>query len=894
VSQRPAKLVLIDGNSLLYRAFFALPPLTNAQGEMTNAVYGFTNMLFRLIEEERPDMVAVAFDRPEPTFRHEAFADYKATRPKTPDELISQIETAREVLEAMHIPICEAPGFEADDVIGTLASQAETAGHQVLVVTGDLDELQLVSGRVSVMVTRRGISDTKVYDVEAVKERYGFAPEHLPDFRALRGDPSDNIPGVPGIGEKTAAALIKRYSSLEEVLAHADEVTPPRIGAALQAHADLARQAKELSLISRDAPVAFDPDQFALRPPDREKLIALFRRLDFRSLAARIAQEAGGSAPAPSPSDEPRLISTIAEAKKLARALAGADELVLHAVAEGSTPLRSELLALALLAPEGPVVVSARPGGRSSLDILLAPFRPLLESAEVEKVGHDLKRTGLLLSRHGIALRGFAFDTMLAAYVVNPGRRTKDLDALAFEYLDAATEPGGGGVPGQLSLGEPSAPGAAARALRHITALRPRLTELLRDTDQEHLLRDLEMPLVPVLLDMEITGIALDTDVLAALSSRLGERIRELETEIYALAGEEFTISSPKQLRHILFEKLGLPPDKTRRTKTGYSTDAEVLAGLSEHEIVAKILEYREVTKLKSTYLDTLPKLVDPDTGRLHTSFNQAGTATGRLSSSDPNLQNIPIRTDLGMQIRRAFVPGHPGWVLLSGDFSQIELRILAHITGDENLIAVFQRDEDLHRAAAAEIFGVDPQEVSAQQRSFAKMVNFGIPYGISEFRLAREMGISIEEAHRYVQRYFNRFPRVREFVRETPRRARETGYVKTLLGRRRYLPGLKDRQAHRRAGAERAAVNAPIQGSAADIMKLGMLKAWDALHAENLRAKILLQVHDELLLEVPEEELAPTAAALREALSTAYQLVVPLKVDLKSGPNWLDMKPAA
>ncbi len=887
------KLLLIDGNSLLYRAFFALPPLTNAQGEMTNAVYGFTNMLFRLIEEERPDMIAVAFDRPEPTFRHEAFADYKATRPKTPDELASQIEIAREVLEAMHIPVCEAPGFEADDVIGTLASQAEAAGHQVLVVTGDLDELQLVSDRVSVMVTRRGISDTKVYDVEAVKERYGFGPERLPDFRALRGDPSDNIPGVPGIGEKTAAALIKRYSSLEEVLAHAEEVTPARIGAALETYADLARQAKDLSLIAREAPVTFDPDEFALRPPDREKLIALFRRLDFRTLAARIAQEAGEpAAPAPPP-DEPRHISTIAEAKRLARALRGAKELALHAVSEGGAPLRSELLALALLAPEGPVVLSPRPGARASLEKLLAPLKPLLESAEVEKVGHDLKRTGLLLSRRGIALRGFAFDTMLAAYLVNPGRRTKDLDALAFEYLDASAEPGGdGAAPGQLTLGEPAPSAAAARALRHITALRPRLTELLQNTEQEHLLHELEMPLIPVLLDMELTGIAVDTEVLSDLSAQLGARIRELETEIYALAGEEFTISSPKQLRRILFEKLGLPPDKTRRTKTGYSTDAEVLAGLSDHEIVAKILEYREATKLKSTYLDALPKLVDPETGRLHTSFNQAGTATGRLSSSDPNLQNIPIRTDLGMQVRRAFVPGHPGWTLLSGDFSQIELRILAHITGDENLIAVFQRDEDLHRAAAAEIFGVAPEEVTARQRSFAKMVNFGIPYGISEFRLAREMGISVEEAHRYVQRYFNRFPRVREFVRETPQRARETGYVKTLLGRRRYLPGLKDRQANRRAAAERAAVNAPIQGSAADIMKLGMLKAWDALRARELRAKILLQVHDELLLEAPEEELEPAAAALREALSTAYPLVVPLKVDLKAGPNWLEMKP--
>ena len=873
---KPHKLVLIDGNSLLYRAFFALPPLTNARGEMTNAVYGFANMLFKILDEEHPGMVAVAFDLPGPTFRHHAYADYKATRPKTPDDLVSQIALAREVLEAMHITTHQAEGYEADDVIGTLATQAQAAGHQVLIVTGDLDELQLVSDHVSVMVTRRGISDTKVYDVEAVHERYGFGPDRLPDFRALRGDTTDNIPGVPGIGEKTAADLVKRFGSLEDVLAQADQITPPRLAAALQAHAQLARQAKHLSLIVRDAPVVFDPDQLALQPLDSPCLVELFRRLDFRSLAARIH-----APPQPAAAEAAwRLISTPADAHKLARELAGIGELILHPIAEPGPPLRAGLHGLCLLGRQSPAVLTA---DRAALPQLLAPLQPLLQSPDLPKVGHDLKRAALLLSRCGLSLRGFAFDTMLASYLINPSRRAHELHALAFEHLDAA-------APTQLTLGGSADLAHAATAVRQIATLRTRLAELLREANQEALFRDLEMPLLPLLLDMELTGMALDTDVLAALSSQLAQRTRELETRIYSLAGEEFTISSPKQLRHLLFEKLGLPPDKTRKTKTGYSTDADVLAGLGEFEIVASILEYREVTKLKSTYIDALPRLVDPTTGRLHTSFNQAVTATGRLSSSDPNLQNIPIRTDLGMTIRRAFVPGPKGWLLLSGDFSQIELRILAHITQDENLISIFLRDEDLHRAAAAEIFAVDPHAVTPQQRSFAKMVNFGIPYGISDFRLAREMGISVDDAHRYVQRYFSRFPKVQAYVKESPQRARDTGYVETLLGRRRYLPELKARQAHIRSAAERMAVNTPMQGSAADIMKLAMLKLYHQLGARGLRAKIILQVHDELLLELPPEELEAAAEIVGRSLSTAYQLLVPLKVDLKSGPNWLDM----
>ncbi len=879
------RLVLVDGNSLLYRAFFALPPLSNARGEATNAVYGFTTMLLKILDDEQPAMTAVAFDLPTPTFRHERFPAYKATRPETPDELRSQLQVAREVLEAMRISAYDFEGYEADDIIGTLAAYAEQAGYDVLVVTGDLDELQLVSDHVSVMVTRRGISDTKVYDVAAVKERYGFGPEKLCDFRALRGDASDNIPGVPGIGEKIATSLIKQFGSLEAALERLDEVKPPRIAAALETHAGIARQAKELSTIVRDLPITFDPEVLQLRPPDEEKLSELFRRLEFRSLLFRL------EGPKQNLTADHRLVAAIREAKELARALEGSVELVIYPIAGDGSGLRAPLHGICILAPGGdrPAVLLA---DDEKLSGLLEPLRHLFESADVRKVGHDLKRLALLLLRRGIALRGLSFDTMLASYLIDPSRRSHDdVSVVAFEHL-------GSGTGSQLALAGDGDPDHGAISAAQIAALKPLLERRLRELDLEGLFRDMEMPLVPVLAGMEETGIALDVPALEALSGRLGERAQQLQTQIHHLAGEEFNISSPKQLRHILFDKLGLPPDKSKRTKTGYSTDAEVLAKLSElghqpgSEIAARLLDYREITKLKSTYVDPLPRLVDPDTGRLHTSFNQAVTATGRLSSSGPNLQNIPIRRELGMEIRRAFVASESGNALLSADYSQIELRILAHITEDENLIDVFLRDEDLHRAAAVEIFGVSAAEVTPEMRSFAKMVNFGIPYGISDFRLAREMGISIGDARQYMDRYFLRFPRLRAYMEEMPGRAREAGYVTTLLGRRRPLPELRARNPALRQAAERMAVNTPMQGSAADIMKIAMLRLRGALQQDHLSARLLLQVHDELLLEVPRRELETTASAVAACMSEAYELRVPLKVDTKAGPNWLDMKP--
>ncbi len=870
------RLVLVDGNSLLYRAFFALPPLTNARGETTNAAYGFTTMLFKVIDEEQPNMVAVAFDLPGPTFRHDLFEEYKATRAAMPDELSPQIGMAREILDAMGIPAYEVESYEADDVIGTLAAKAEKQGIDVLIVTGDLDELQLVSDRVSVMVTRRGITDTKVYDPEAVRDRYGLEPKQLVDFRALRGDASDNIPGVPGIGDKTAAKLVEEFGSLEGVLENIDRVKPARISAALKAHAEVARRARELSAIVRDLPIQFSETELTLGQPHEDKLREIFRRLDFRSLLTRLE---GATQIAP----EYDVAESIGAAKSAAEHLEGSDELVIHPLAAPGPGLRAPLLGLCLGGDGRPRVLT---GAKADLSKLLRPIKPLLESSRIPKVGHDLKRAALLLSAHGISLAGLAFDTMLAAHLANPNRRAEELALVVSDHLQAET-------PELIPDGVPD-PAAAAVAVQQIGSLKTLLQEELARAELTRLFGDVEVPLIPVLASMERAGVAVDCGVLEALSDKLGARVAELEKEIHAIAGEEFNIGSPVQLGQVLFEKLGLPPDRAKRTKSGYSTAADVLAGLSEHEIVARVLEYREITKLKSTYVDALPPLVDPRTGRVHTSFNQAVTATGRLSSTHPNLQNIPIRTEAGMEIRRAFVAGSPDRVLLSADYSQIELRILAHITEDSNLIEIFQRDEDLHRAAAMEIFDVGPEGVTTQMRAFAKMVNFGIPYGISDFRLAREMGISLEDARGYMERYFAQFPQVREYVREMPERARRDGYVTTLMGRRRPLPELRSRAAPVRQAAERMAVNTPMQGSAADIIKLAMLRVHGALQERELDAEMLLQVHDELVLEVSRPQLREVGALVAECMSGAYELRVPLKVGTKAGMNWLDMQPVS
>ena len=905
------KLAIIDAYSLLYRAFFAIPPLTNKQGEVTNAVYGFTTMLVKLLDTENPDHIAVAFDMPAATFRHEAFDAYKAHRAPMPDTLRPQIPMTKEVLEAMHIPMLGVEGFEADDVIGTLAKRGEAEGYEVLIVTGDRDALQLVDERIHVLATKRGITDTVEYDRQGVIDRYGVTPEQLPDMKALMGDASDNIPGVPGIGEKTASKLIAQYGSLENLLAHAGEVKGKN-GEALVTYADQARQSKELATIHLEVPLEdFTWECCHRQPWDQQRLTDLFRRLDFRSLLGRLETQAATAAAPEGQSEkaEPlaatRVVESVDELKKIAATLRELGACALLPVGENGDPLRDKLAGLAISAGDDLhlyVPLQGPPPAQASLfgDEVVAgedfahgrlrALAPALEDAGIKKVGFDLKRLGLWLCGFDIRLAGASFDTLIAAYLVDPTARHA-LGDLYFDYLNAHLE-----SPDLAALWRAGDQDALAVAAGEQVQLLRRLEAALRVQLAEHdlmpLFRDIEMPLIQVLRELEWLGIALDVKHLENVSDELGKRIHQIEGDIYRLAGEEFTINSPKQLQVILYEKLGLR--KGKKIKTGYSTDAMTLAVLAEeNEIVREILVYRELTKLKSTYVDSLPRLIDPRDGRVHTHFNQAVTATGRLSSSDPNLQNIPIRTTEGREIRQAFIPGDADWVLLAADYSQIELRVLAHITGDEALTEVFRRHEDLHTATACRVFGVAPEDVTREMRRMAKVVNFSIPYGTSAFGLAAKLGVSREEANQLMQAYLSRFPGVARYMDEIVAEARQTGVVTTLLGRRRPVPDLHAGVMSIRQAAERIAINTPIQGTAADIMKLAMLRLHRDLHARaDLHARTLLQVHDEMVLETPVDEVDALADLVRTAMSEAYALAVPLEVEVKVGPNWRDVSP--
>ncbi|NIM04929.1 MAG: DNA polymerase I [Armatimonadetes bacterium] len=876
------KVLLLDGNSLLYRGFFALPPLTTTRGEMTNAVYGLAVMLYKLLDEEKPDFIAAAFDLPAPTFRHEEFDGYKATRESAPDELFSQIPLAHEMLEAMQIPIFQVEGFEADDVLGALAKSAEAKGYEPLIVSGDLDVLQLVSDKTRALITRRGVSDAKRYDKKAVQERYGLSPVQLIDLKALRGDTTDNIPGVPGVGEKTAISLLQQFSSLEEVLDNLDKVKPARAAAALQAHMDQAKMSKRLGAIVTDIPLELNWEALRMSGPDVPRLRELFQRLEFRGLLKKLPAETGAAATLTSEEiAPPKIIQNTREAALAAKGMTGCSRITLTLIAEEGSPHSAKAVGFALTADDGKECIFV-PAKKD----LIGAFKPLLEEANIPKSGHNLKEAAVHLGRLGVELAGLDFDIEIASYLANPLRKNHDLWEVAFDML--ATP-----MPEPLKLAEASTVAVAQRAAAMVTriqALQPRLAESLSEQGLNRLFEEVEMPVVGLLAEMESAGVSIDTPYLEEFSRRLVTRIAKAEEEIFILAGEEFTVNSPKQLQHILYEKLELP--RGRRTKTGYSTDAATLARLAgEYEIVARILEYRELTKLKSTYVDALPRLVNPRTKRIHPSFNQAVTVTGRLSCSDPNLQNIPIRTELGREIRRAFIAGKPKHVLLSADYSQIELRVLAHIAEDQALREIFAADRDLHTATACEIFGVDPEEATSEMRRLAKIVNFSIPYGTKPQGLAQRIETSAEEAREYMDRYFDRFAGVAKYMEEIVEHARESGHVETLLGRCRPLPEISASSPGRRELAERMAINTPIQGTAADIMKLAMLAVAEALKQADLATKMILQVHDELVFEGPESEMVQVANLAKEGMENAYRLSVPLKVELEYGSNWRDMK---
>lgn len=891
--------VLVDGHSMAYRAFYALPPdLKTSTGQLTNAVFGFTSMLIKLLEELKPTHLLVAFDKGKPEFRLEKFEDYKAHRKPMPDELREQLDVIKAVLESMEIPVVEVDGYEADDVIATLV-ESLPEGSEVYVVTGDRDALQLVRPGVKVVATRKGITDIVVYDEEKVRERFGIGPEQVVDYLALKGDASDNIPGVEGIGEKTAARLLQEFGSLDGIYSHLDRLEGGRWGRLLAENREMAYLSRELANLRRDAPVPAGLLESArLKPWDREKVSALFSSLEFRTLYRRL-ENLGEAFSFRDSTEESLTVGEEAypqlEVKTALRGEREVEELLADAASSGSLSLYPNISGEGYT--EGRLAgLGLCSGSRGYwLDFSL-PQAPALLGLILKKVpgtgaevcGFRVKDFMVQAFKVTGVLQGGIFDVQLAAYLVDPSAVSHDLESCCSRFLGQTILPGG---TGQLSLLEEREAGEEEmeRALA-VMRLRGPVEAELGSRGLSRLFHELESPLQGVLAEMEISGIRIDTECLREMERDLDAELSRLEREVHELAGHPFNLNSPQQLSQVLFQELGLEPIK--KTKTGYATDVSVLMALRDrHPIVDLLLRYRELSKLKGTYVTSLLKLVNPATGKLHTCFNQTVTATGRLSSSNPNLQNIPIRTESGRNIRKAFLPDVPGGSLLSADYSQIELRVLAHLSEDEALLQAFASDTDIHAITASEIFGIPPDQVNPEARRKAKAVNFGIIYGISPQGLGEQIGVSPEEAASYIEAYFRRFPRVKEFLDRQVARAASQGYVTTLLGRIREVREILEDNVRLRRLGERIALNTPIQGSAADIIKVAMLRVHDRLKREGLKSRLVLQVHDELLLDVTpgEEDLA--RELVKEEMERAFPLKVPLKVDISMGPTWYDAK---
>ncbi len=893
-------LLLFDGNALVHRAFHALPPLTVSKtGEMVNAVYGFANTLLKVLAEFKPTYWAVAFDRPTPTFRHEMFEEYKAQRPKAPEELKSQIRWVHQLVAAFHIPIFEIDGFEADDVLGTLGKQASEQSIETIIVTGDNDVLQLVLPRIKALMPRRTFSDTVLYDEEAVKRKYGINPGQITDFKALVGDVSDNIPGIPGIGEKTAAKLIQEYGNLEGIYARIDEIRPSKLQAALRQHQSQAFQSRELVTIVRDVPVSLNLPACEVSTYDRSEVVELFRELGFINLLPRLPHGRRQLTAAGFQRGIYQVVNTEAALAKLMSQLEMASEIVLDLEAEGrGGAMAAELVGIALSPASGKAFYI--PLGHYGLNQpaqlpaaqVIAGLKPVLESARMGKIAHNGKHAMSVLANYGVELEDLDFDVMIAAYLL--GEKNLSLKAIAFnklglEMAQLSDLVGRGKKQGLVAVLEVErVADYACAAADSMWGLRDNLKEELDQQGLWQLFKGVEMPLIPVLLAMERNGITLDTALLRKMSLELGQEMLKLEAEIYNSLGHQFNINSPKQLGKVLFEELKLPG--YRKTKSGYSTEASVLEGLRGlHPIIERVLQYRQLGKLKSTYIDALPALIDGRTGRLHTNFNQTGTATGRLSSSEPNLQNIPVRGEIGRKIRQAIV-APSGTYLLSADYSQIDLRALAHLSQDPGLIAAFISDEDIHAMTASRLFDIPVTGVTAEMRRTAKTVNFGVIYGMSDYGLEQATELSREGAAQFIALYFERYPRVKEYIEVTKEQARKLGYVQTVLGRRRFIPEINSPNRQVREAAERMAINAPVQGTSADIIKVAMINVHREMKKRKLRSKMLLQIHDELLFEVPQEEVEELKSLAAELMSQSMKLSVPLKIDVKLGKNWLEM----
>ncbi len=882
-------LYLIDGYGYVYRAFHGLPPLSNSQGLPTNAAFGFTKMLIKMVNDRAPEYALMLFDTKGPTFRHDIYKEYKANRPPLPDELRLQFPYIREITNAFGFTSLEKSGYEADDLIGTAARLGKEAGFNIIIVTADKDMKQLVSDNVTIWDPMKN----KTITTQTIIDELGVGPEKVIDIMALTGDKSDNIPGVPKIGPKTAMKLIGEYGSIEEVYNRIDELKKNKQRENLENHKDDAFLSKKLVTIITDAPIDIDFNNISLDKKDGNALAALFKKLEFRQLQIDVSEKADLA------QKKYTTIFTEEELDDLIKTLKKSKIVSVDTETTSKSPMNARLVGIsfALEADEAFYIPMAHNylGAPKQLKTayVIEKLKPILEDPDIKKIGQNIKYDWIVFRRHNADLQGVSFDTMLASYLINPSKRAHNLDRIAIDFLNHKTityEDVAGKGSKSIGFGsvplEKAAPYACEDADITLAASNV-LSDRLRDEGLNNLFEEVEVPLVKVLMEMEMTGITVDATRLRNLSHSFEKELYEIEESIYSTAGERFNIKSSKQLGQVLFEKLGLPTVKKTKKKTGYSTDIEVLTTLaSQHELPAKVLRYRTLSKLKSTYTDALLELINPETGRIHTSYNQTVTATGRLSSSDPNLQNIPIRTTEGRQIRSAFIPPK-GWKLLSADYSQIELRLVAHLSGDEILVNSFNNDEDIHTRTAAEVFQTSTEEVNEELRRRAKAINFGLIYGQSSYGLAKELGITPKTAKTYIDNYFSRYSGVKEYMDKAIMEAKADNKTSTLLGRSRRLPDIHSTNGNVRQAAERTAINTPIQGTAADLIKLAMLKVDEKMKEKNMKSSMLLSVHDEIVFEVPPEETEEMEALARDVMENIWDLSVPLKVNTQYGDNW-------
>jgi DNA polymerase-1 len=878
-------LYLIDGNSYVYRAFYAIKGLTNSKGFPTNAIYGFTTMLLKIIREKKPEAIAVCFDSPGLTERHRIFQDYKAHRVEMPSELVQQLPDIRKVIAAFNIKIFELAGYEADDIIGTIARDAAAKGAEVFIVTADKDMLQLVDKQIKIYDPMKD----RVLDEAYVKEKFGVGPERVTEYMALTGDASDNIPGIKGVGEKTAKELLSSFESLDDLLEHPGKIKREKLRKMVSDNKDIVLLSQKLATINLSVPVEIDMTEFVLKTPDWLALLPLFREYEFTTLMKLL----------PSIESTGKKYEAITSLSKLDKVLSEIkNEIAIDTEATGRNPLTDSLVGISICNNKDkafyiPIAHSCSlDSSREQIDIkdAVKALSPILQNEEISKIGHNLKYDLMLLRHNRVTVTGQLFDTMIAAYLLNPNKPNYSLDEISFEYLSRKKKSFMEVVKKRASFAEvpiDEATSYAAEDAALAYELKDSLFKKLEEKGLATIYFAIEMPLIEVLIDMEKSGIKIDPELLNSFSREMSIEIDSIQKRIFFLAGEEFNINSPKQLGKILFHNLGLSPSK--KTKTGFSTGMEVLEELAGiHELPSEVLNYRSLTKLRSTYLDTLPSLINQQTGRLHTSFNQTVTATGRLSSSDPNLQNIPVRGEWGQRIRKAFI-AEPGNLLLSADYSQVELRILAHLSADKGLIDAFNMGIDVHARTASELYGVSLDKVTPEMRRTAKTVNFGVIYGISAFGLSEALKIDRRNAEKYIRQYFDRHPGVREYIKNILAEAKEKGYVKTLFGRKRPVPELNSHNKNIQQQGERLAVNSPIQGTAADIIKVAMIHIRENLHNLKLNARMILQVHDELLFEVPEPELKTVRDIVRNNMENVVMLSVPVKVDIGYGKNWAE-----